>query len=90
VLLSLGLSTRILVAENWFASPTDLSQKLSVPSFLRHSFGCFVRCMLVGYLSVSLGFAYLTAFSGPFKEVGSFMTHYLLFVCTLSLSSIRS
>ena len=76
VLLSLGLSGRILVAKNWFASLIDSSQKLSVPFFIRHPFGCLVQCLFVGYLLVSLGLAVLL------DRLESFMTYCLLFVCT--------
>jgi len=33
-----------------------------------HPFRCFVCCLLVGYFWVSLGFAFVTAFSSPFGE----------------------
>jgi hypothetical protein len=51
-----------------FASLTNPTWKSSVPSFHRHPFGCLVRCLLMGYLWVSMGFEYLTTFSGTFRE----------------------
>jgi hypothetical protein len=69
-----------------FAVFTDAVRKPSVLILCRHPLGCRDCCLLAGVrdgllLPVAPGFALETASCGPSKRTGSFLTHFLLFVC---------
>lgn len=69
-----------------FAAFTDAVRKPSVLILCRHPLGCRDCCLLAGVrdglpLPVAPGFALETASCGPSERTGSFMTHFLLFVC---------